>query len=172
MALKALLSIVGVNEEFTVVEFEHRLSQTVNTNGVPQDGPHGGMLFVTINTPEKNYALYDWMLSSKQEDGCVYLVLNAKNKQSSFKTIHFEDAYCVNFYEYFNNHNENMMTIKLVISAEKVYFIDGDGNGHGFSAKDQREINVPVGISTKPMTRRRIRIFNEEDMDLRSSITK
>lgn len=158
MALKATLNIIGIDQEYTVVEFEHRLSQTVNTNGIPEDGPHGGMLVVTINTPEKNYDLYNWMLTSKKTvDGCVCLQINARNRQTSFKTIHFEDAYCTNFYEFFNNQNKNMMTIRLVINAEKVYFIDGDGNGHGLDTRKQSEIPVPFGIGVKPLKQVRVR---------------
>ena len=152
MALKATLNIVGVEQEYTVVEFEHRLSQTVNTNGIPIDGPHGGMLVVTINTPEKNTSLYDWMLSpEKKVDGSVCLQINARNRQTSFKTVHFADARCTNFYEFFNNQNKNMMTIRLVINAEKVYFIDGDGNGHGLDAIEQSEIPVPSEVGVKPL---------------------
>ena len=157
MALKATLSIVGIDQEYTVVEFEHRLSQTVSTNGVPQDGPHGGMFVVTINTPEKNYNLYDWMLQpTKNADVCIYLQINAKGKQTSFKTIHFEEAYCTNYYEFFNNQNKNMMTIRLVIHAGKVYFIDGDNTGHGLNVEKQCEIPVPPGINLKP--RKQVRL--------------
>ena len=154
MALKSTLKLADINQEFTIVEFEYRLYQFVNTIGVPIDAPHGGMIIVTINTPEKSGPLYGWMLNpTKQIDGKIETTINAKNKQNSFKTIHFQGAYLTNMFEYFNNQNSDMMTTRLVIHAEKIYFIDGDGIGVGFNAQNQTAIKPPANIGSSPKTK-------------------
>ena len=151
MALKATLKVTGVNQEFTIVEFEYRLCQFVNSNGIPIDAPHGGMIIVTINTPDKSSPLYDWMLKpTKQADGKIMTTINAKNKQNSYKTIHFQGAYCTNMLEYFNNQSSDMMTTRLVIHAEKIFFLDGDGVGVGFNSQSQKMIDPPVGVGRLP----------------------
>lgn len=154
MALKSTLKIADVNQEFTIVEFEYRLYQSVNSNGIPIDAPHGGMIIVTINTPDKSSPLYGWMLSpTKQADGKIVTNINARNKQTSFKTIHFQGAYCTNMLEYFNNQSSDMMTTRLVIHAEKIFFLDGDGVGVGFNSQTQNIIAPPAGVGSLPKSK-------------------
>ena len=155
MALKATLKIADVNQEFTIIEFEYRLYQFMNTNGTPIEAPHGGMIIVTINTPEKSGPLYDWMLNpTKQIDGKISTTINAKNKQNSYKTIHFQSAYLTNMFEYFNNQNSDMMTTRLVIHAEKLFFVDGDGIGIGFNAQNQTVVRPPASIGSSPKVKK------------------
>jgi len=151
MALKATLKIADVEQEFTIVEFEYKLYQFVNSNNTPVDAPHGGTIIVTINTPEKSDPLYDWMLKpTKQIDGRISVTINAKNKKISYKSIHFQSAYLTNMLEYFNNQSSDMMTTRLVIHAEKIFFMDGDDVGVGFNAQRQTRVRPPANIGKSP----------------------
>jgi len=163
MAMQALLHIVGVNEDFTIVEYEHRLQRFISNNGSPISGPYGGIFTVTIVTPEKCYPINEWMLGTKESrDGSIQLVLNANKKKSSYKIIHFEDAFCTAMFEYFNKeHKNNMMTTRITIHANFVYYVDGNGTSIGHDVKAQTEKSVPVGIGTNPNTRVRMKMVGE-----------
>ena len=74
-------------------------------------------------------------------DGTITLVTNVNDtKKTAYRYIKFEDAYCTNLFEYFNDKNNNMMTTRIVINAQRMIFSDGNGNSLGYDKKDHKPI--------------------------------
>ena len=160
MALKGKLQIDGSSTKFTIVECEYRLSQGVDTDGKPETGVCGGVIIVTIVTPAQGVIFHDWFLcDSRKKDGIVSLVTNVNDKnKTSYRYIHFKEAYCVNLYEYFNNHNSTMMTTRVTISARSIFFTDGSGTGIGMDNDSKKLIDASEGL-TDPLGDGRTRLY-------------
>ena len=155
MALKGTLSIDGNTERYTLVECEYRLTQAVSVDGIPEDGVHAGTIVATIVTPTKGYVLYEWMLNDfMKKDGNLCFVTNVNNiNKSGTRNIRFEDAFCIDLYEYFNNHNSVMMTTRLVIQARKIMFGDSSNTGIGLDNATKKVVEGPVPEPGKAMNR-------------------
>ena len=126
MALKATLSITGHGTSYSVVECEYKLSQAVNIDGIPCDGVRGGKIIVTIAAPEKSNFLHEWMLNDhRQYDGSIKLDVNYNRlSRNATRTIEFHNAYCIELYEYFNNQNSDMMTMRLTLYSGAIFFVE------------------------------------------------
>lgn len=133
MALKAKLNITNAPEEYNVVECEYRLTQKTNTDGLPSDGVKGGTIIVTIVSPEKARFFFEWMLKDDlTHQGMILLEVNANSMFSTaYRRIFFTEAYLIDLYEYFNNQNSKMMTMRLTISASQIQFVDTHSTGIG-----------------------------------------
>lgn len=127
MALKGLMALEGVDENYTVVECEYKLGQNVNpNNGLPLYGLKASKLVVTIVTPPKGRPLYKWMMDEFNFlNGIIRLVTNVNSHHPSIRHVWFENGKCVGLYEYFNNQNTQMMTTRLTIQPAKMGFVDG-----------------------------------------------
>lgn len=145
MAIKGTLQFKDITEKYTVVECDYLLSRWFSTyDGKPYDGPFGGTINVTIATPAKGHGLYEWMLKADMTiDGTITLVTNLNDtKKTACRYIKFEDAYCTNLFEYFNDKNNNMMTTRIVINAQRMIFSDGYGNSLGYNRVDHKPIHT------------------------------
>lgn len=143
MAIKGTLKLKDQPEEYSVVECDYLLSRWFSTyDGKPYDGPFGGTINVTIVTPAKGHSLYEWMLhADMKKDGTITLITNVNNsKKTAYRFIKFEDAYCTNLFEYFNDKNTNMMTTRIVIHATRTFFGDGNNISLGYNWEDHRPI--------------------------------
>lgn len=146
MALKGEMLLEGVNDRFTVVECEYYLHQNVNpNNGLPQSGIEAGQIIVTIASPTKGLPLYEWMIDEFHYlNGAIDLVTNVNSHRPAHRMVWFENAKCVNLYEYFNSHNSVMMTTRLTIQPAKMGFVDGfdlsnnNGNLIGYDFRHKR----------------------------------
>ena len=148
MAIKGKLELDDSNEKYTVVECDYLLSRWFNPiDGKPFDGPFGGTINVTIATPAKGHGLYEWMLDEDmKKDGTIALVTNVNDtNKTAYRYIKFEDAYCTNLFEYFNGKNTNMMTTRIVITAQKIIFSDAYGSSLGYD----RATHSPIHTSGK-----------------------
>jgi hypothetical protein len=150
MALKGKLQIDGSSAKFTLEECEYRLSQGVDTNGKPNTGVCGGVIIATIVTPAEGIHFFDWLIcDGRKKDGIISLVTNVNDKnKTSYRFIHFKEAYCVNLYEYFNSHNSTMMTTRVTISARSIFFTDGTGTGIGMDNNSKALIDASQGLTT------------------------
>ena len=60
-----------------------------------------------------------------QEDGYIEMDVNYNRlSKNTCRYIEFKNAYCVGLYEYFNNQNTNMATMRLTLYAELITFSD------------------------------------------------
>lgn len=148
MAIKGTLEFKNRTEKYSVVECDYLLSRWFSTyDGKPYDGPFGGTINVTIVTPAKGHGLYEWMLKEDMKiDGTITLVTNVNDtKKTACRSIKFEDAYCTNLFEYFNQKNTNMMTTRIVINAQKMIFSDSYDNSLGYNRADHQPIHTMGG---------------------------
>ncbi len=158
MAIKATLKFdgFGPSKEYTIVEFQHLVNQEVGIDGTIQSGPCGGNLVITLDTPENSCTFYEllmkdtYMLKGNGISGKIILTVNVNRKQMSYKTIVFKDACCTNIFEYFNNQSSSMMTTRIVLHANEIYFVDGDGMAIGLDTIKEIRVSAPSSIGSSP----------------------
>ncbi len=145
MALKATLHINGYPSTFNIVECEYNITQAVNLDGVPCAGVAVGKIIVTIVSPEKAYFLQKWMLDDfKQCDGYIEMDVNYNRlSRNASRIIEFKDAFCIGLYEYFNNQNSDMTTMRLTIYASYIQFADSrNAVGVGYDNRSKKPSGV------------------------------
>ena len=124
MALNAKLSMGG---SYDVLECEYEFVQPIKENGQPAGRPGGGLILLTIISPDdSDLQFHEWMKEkTEMRDGIItFLVVSDSNKTTT-KTVYFKDAYCVKLCESFNVQSEFQMCTKLTISAGKISFGKG-----------------------------------------------
>jgi len=125
MAHKAQLKIESKKEEYDVIECEYELIQPIKENGQPAGHPAGGLIHVTIISPDNSdLFLHDWMQSSTEhKDGKINFSVIDTGTTLTIKTLHFKHAYCIRLYEYFSNAQKDVqMFTKITISAGEISF--------------------------------------------------
>lgn len=127
MALKATLCLSDANVKYNVVECEYEITKPVTCDGQPTGGVTAGKIVVTIVSPEKANILHEWVMAdNKQHDGWIEMDVNYNRfGPNSIRNIEIRNVYCVGLYEYFNNQNSNMATMRLTLYAEFIAFIIG-----------------------------------------------
>ena len=148
MAIKGTLKFKDSDTKYSVVECDYLLSRWFSTyDGKPYDGPFGGTINVTIVTPAKGHGLYEWMLNEDmKKDGTITLVTNLNDsKKTAYRFLKFESAYCTNLFEYFNEKNTNMMTTRIVITALRIIFADGNEHSIGYDRESHSRIITTGG---------------------------
>ena len=121
MALYAELNVD--NRRYSVMECEYEFTQAVDITGRPSDRPRGGLIHVVIlSADDSDLMLHEWMRDKDTtKDGTITMYVN-RDSVNAPKTIHFQDAYCVRLYEYFNDNNSMPMYTKLSIMAGTLTF--------------------------------------------------
>ncbi|MFV0538267.1 MAG: type VI secretion system tube protein TssD [Dysgonomonas sp.] len=125
MALNAKLTL---GHDYDVLECEYEFVQPIKENGQPAGRPGGGLIRLTVVSPDdSDLQLHTWMKDkTEMKDGKItFLVVSDSNKTSS-KTLSFKDAYCIRLNEYFNGQGEIQMCTKLTISAGEISFGKGE----------------------------------------------
>jgi hypothetical protein len=126
MAHDARLKTDG--KEYKVIECNYEYIQAINANGQPAGYHTGGIIHITVVSPDNSDTLlHAWMESSiEHKDGTITFSVVDTGTPST-KTIKFERAYCIGLYECFNSQNVMQMITKITISAAKITF-GGSGN--------------------------------------------
>ena len=127
MALQGKLEIG--NKSYDVVECSYEFSQSIDETGKPTSRPHGGSItFVMPSTSDADLFFYRWMFNKTQVYSgkfrfCVYTTRNITN----YKTVAFENAYCISLRDYFNDNDSKLMYTTVTISAELIRIGKGGG---------------------------------------------
>lgn len=123
MALIAELKVDS--RRYSVMECEYEFTQAVDITGRPSDRPRGGVIHVVIPAPDdSDLMLHEWMRDKDTtHDGSITMFVN-RDSVTAPKTIHFQDAYCIRLYEYFNDNNTTPMYTKISIMAGTLTFGD------------------------------------------------
>ena len=137
MAHEAKLSIEG--NDYSVIDCKYEFTQPIKENGQPAGYPTGGIIHVTVVSPDDHDTLlHAWMQSSiEHKDGTITFAVvgsNVLSKIISKKTVKFERGYCIGLQEHFSTHNEMQMVTKLTISAKKIKFGSLYSHSAGYSA--------------------------------------
>ena len=121
MAHIAQLNLDG--GKYDIIECEYEFNKPVKENGQPAGFASGGFIHLIVITPDdKDLTLYEWMQSStEQKDGDIVFSVVDLGEEAT-KSLHFEGAYCIRLYDYFNKHNNVQMFTKITISAAQISF--------------------------------------------------
>jgi hypothetical protein len=106
-------------EELRVMYCDISFTQMTDATGRPIAIPQGGLLNVVVYTDGKSNNLFDWMVDPKMLKSGKLIFLESDGKRE-FKTISFNDAYCVSYFEAFDLSGENHSQIRLTISSREV----------------------------------------------------
>lgn len=121
MALQSNLIIEGTT--YSLLECDYEFTQSVDITGRPSDRPRGGVLRLTLVSPDDlDLRFHEWMREKDLvKDGDIILTVN-KNGEFANKKIHFENAYCIRLHEYFNDANALPMYMEISLMAESLEF--------------------------------------------------
>lgn len=120
MALQGQVTINGRN--YGVVECEYEFKQTVDDTGKPTTRTQGGSIkFVMPSTSDEDQFFYRWMFNKTQVySGFLKFCVFSNDNKKRFKTVTFENAYCIGLKDYFNDHDSKLMYTTVTLSAEKI----------------------------------------------------
>lgn len=121
MALEAKLKIE--KKLYSLLECDYEFTQAVDITGRPSDRPRGGVLNLTIVSPDDSDLLFhEWMQGKDLvRSGKIMISVN-KGGVFAYKTIEFTDAYCIRLHEYYNDANSLPMYTELSIMAATLTF--------------------------------------------------
>ena len=126
MALHGQLTIAG--KKYSVVQAQYEFSQARDETNKPISRTRGGTItFVMPTTNDDDLFFYKWMFSKTEvKSGTfTFTVWTHQNKQS-YKTVNFENAYCVNLRDYFNDSDSRLMYTTVTIVAEIITIGEND----------------------------------------------
>ena len=107
-------------QKYAVVECRYSFFQTQDSTGKPSSRPRGGnIVFKTPSLSDDNVFFYKWMYSKTEvESGFFKFVVYSSNNKRLFKTVSFENAYCVRLEDYFNDKDSKLMYTEVTLAAE------------------------------------------------------
>jgi len=111
---------LGRTGGYGIVECVYEFSQSIDESGKPTSRPRGGTITFVTPTPEDgDIFFYRWMFDKTQiHSGTFKLVVYGENNRRCYKTVEFQNAYCVGLKEYFNDSDARLMYTTVTISAE------------------------------------------------------
>jgi len=121
MAHTAQLKLEG--REYKIIDCDYVFSQPTKENGQPAGFPAGGLINLTIESPDNSdLFIHRWMQgTTEHKDGTiVFSVVNAG--KPSTKTLHFKRAYCIRLHEKFSTGSDAQMLTNITISAAEIAF--------------------------------------------------
>lgn len=121
MALQGNLSIKG-GKTYDIVECAYGFHQSVDDTGKPVSRPQGGTItFVTPSTNDDDLFFYKWMFNkTKVQSGSFEFTVYSDNNKQYKKKVNFENAYCIELKDYFNDNDSKLMYTTITISAQKI----------------------------------------------------
>lgn len=131
MALRGKITIKG--DTYDVVECAYDFHQSIDETGKPVSRPQGGTItFVMPATSDANVFFYRWMFNKTEvQSGVFEFTVFVSEKTTSIKTLKFENAYCIELKDYFNDNDSKLMYTTITISAQKITI--GSNNPAEFS---------------------------------------
>ena len=122
MAVQAKLSINGDSKEYNILECTYDFRQVIDDTGKPVSRPQGGTItFVTPSTGDDDLFFYKWMFNKTEVQSGVFLFTVFSNDNKPFyKTLEFENAYCIELKDNFKNDDSKLMYSTVTISAQVI----------------------------------------------------
>lgn len=120
MALHGSLKIGG--RTYGVVECFYKFDQTVDDTGKPTSRPRGGQITIVMpSTNDDDMFFYNWMFhKSEAKAGILRFCLYSNDNKQSYKTVSFANAYCIELFDSFNDHDAKLMYTTIKISAQVI----------------------------------------------------
>lgn len=112
---------------YDLVECEYEFFQSLDESGKPSSRTQAGTIkFVMPAQGDDDMTFYDWMFKrAEKKNGTIEFILSSDDNKKKYLHLYFEEAYLVNFYQYFSNTNNLLVRTKITLSVKKMTF----GNG-------------------------------------------
>lgn len=122
MAIQARLTINGDSKEYHVLECVYDFRQSIDDTGKPVSRTQGGTItFVTPSTSDDDLFFYKWMFNKTEvQSGVFVFTVYSNDNKAYYKTLEFENAYCIELKDYFNNTDSKLMYSTVTISAQVI----------------------------------------------------
>jgi hypothetical protein len=118
MAFSAELIVNG--KHYSIRHFKWKVQQNTDVVGRPDARVQAGQLQVELDS-EPDDTLHYWALDDLKKLNGEVVVFAADNQGARYKTIRFEDAYCVGLGKRFDGStSSNGMTMTLKLSANRL----------------------------------------------------
>lgn len=120
MALQGSLTIG--EKTYGVVECAYEFHQSIDETGKPVSRPQGGTItFVMPSTSNEDLFFYKWMFNKTEvQSGFFKFIVYSNDNKQSYKTVEFQNAYCVELKDYFNDNDSKLMYTTVTISAQTI----------------------------------------------------
>ncbi len=120
MALQAFIKVNG--RKYGLVEAQYSFNQTLENSGRPQSIVHGGEIkMVMPATSDDDQFFYRWMFDQTQVySGYLKFTIYSADNRKVYKTVSFENAYCVELRDFFSNNDSKLMYSTITLRAEKM----------------------------------------------------
>ena len=119
-SFKAIFKLDG--NEYDVMSFSYSFGQSTDNKGRPASDIKAGLINLTLTVPGDSSlgaTLMHWMLDAYgAKNGSIDF--KRIDQDSTFRTISFEEAYCVSLTESFNANVDLSMNLNIGIAAKKV----------------------------------------------------
>lgn len=117
----------GPKQVYDLVECEYEFFQSLDESGKPSSRTQTGTIkFVMAAQGDDDMTFYQWMFErAEKKRGTIEFLLSTDDSKKKYLHLQFDDAYLVNFYQYFNNNNALLVRTKVTLSAKIMKF----GNG-------------------------------------------
>ena len=111
------------NEEaINVLQCAFRFRQFMDATGKPTTLPRGGIIRLLLENDGRT-GLFEWMIGSIHiKSGAI--TFYKYDSMASLRTLSFQDAHCVEYYEHFDQQAEHPMQVQLTISAHVIRLND------------------------------------------------
>jgi len=109
-------------EEISVMRCGFHFKQPIDVSGHPAAIPQGGTINLLL-VSNSHAGLFDWMISPLQTKNGKITFLRY-DTMSKLKILEFENAYCIEYHETFDQSGEHPMQVQLTLSARIVKLDD------------------------------------------------
>ncbi|MBL0257533.1 MAG: hypothetical protein IPQ03_08385 [Bacteroidetes bacterium] len=127
--------LVIEGKTYRVMHCDYAFNQPITETGRPNGRVFGGLINLEVET-SGDITFIQWMVEhhlTKRGE----LHFRSRRTGMREKSIEFEDAYVVNYFESYNDHDTNPMTERIVISALKMTITTyGDSPGTVMTIND------------------------------------
>lgn len=112
---------------YNLVECEYEFFQSLDESGKPSSRTQTGTIkFVMPAQGDEDMTFYHWMFErAEKKRGTIEFLLSTDDSKKKYLHLQFDDAYLVNFYQYFNNNNALLVRTKITLSAKILKFGGG-----------------------------------------------
>jgi hypothetical protein len=109
-------------EAINVLQCGFRFRQSMDVTGRPSTLPRGGIIRLVLESDGRT-GLFEWMISSIYiKNGAI--TFYRYDTMTRLKTLSFQGAHCVEYYETFDHEGTHPMQIQLTISAHVISLND------------------------------------------------
>ena len=123
MAQRAILEIDST--EYEVFNFEYEIVQQIKENGQPSARPAGVLIhFVIESRNDSNLSFHKWVRNKNKTEmkNGVFTFEIMIDSKPTYKTISFNNAYCIRLFEHFERGSNMQMLTYITISAAEISF--------------------------------------------------